>query len=205
MKPTLEKFVDPANFPIEYGGKLDWRFGQHPNLDEAASAQCNKSAEGWVKGPVVWRGNQRVPVGTVDGKPRTADLNEEPIVQTNGHAIVVKDETPNGHATEPIKGSTPYTASEAPMPAIQSAEEPPVATTSVPRDVPSPDEKMPAVNGEQESSKDVLANHDKAAQETKATANDTSGEHTNGIIKPPIERFETALEELPKANGVVAS
>lgn len=33
MKATLEQYIDPENIPSQYGGKLEYKFGDLPNLD----------------------------------------------------------------------------------------------------------------------------------------------------------------------------
>ncbi|KAK2748941.1 hypothetical protein FQN57_007224 [Myotisia sp. PD_48] len=38
VKSTLSKFMDPANFPKQYGGELDWQWEDMPHLDEPAKA-----------------------------------------------------------------------------------------------------------------------------------------------------------------------
>lgn len=81
--------MDPSSFPKKYGGELDWNWRDMPNLDEPTRALAgplervgefgdredpgkhNKATErSYVKGPVVWAGNQMTIYGTMDGKPR---------------------------------------------------------------------------------------------------------------------------------------
>jgi hypothetical protein len=35
VKPTLSKYIDEANIPKKYGGKLDWEWGSLPNIEPA--------------------------------------------------------------------------------------------------------------------------------------------------------------------------
>ena len=51
--PELRKFIDNENIPKAYGGQLEFKFEDEPNLDQAA-----KDAIGEVpKGPVIfWDG-----------------------------------------------------------------------------------------------------------------------------------------------------
>lgn len=84
VKPTLEKFMDPSCFPKKYGGSLDWTWGDVPQPDDETRAALERDGnKGWVKGPALWLNNQRVIVGTQNGKPRTPEkdiLEQKPIV-----------------------------------------------------------------------------------------------------------------------------
>ena len=49
--PELRKFIDNENIPKAYGGELDFKFEDEPNLDQAA-----KDVIGEIpKGPVIFR------------------------------------------------------------------------------------------------------------------------------------------------------
>ena len=62
MKSTLEQYIDPANIPKKYGGKLHWEWGSLPNLDPAIENALTwkhpvKSEHGqnvFPPGPVKW-------------------------------------------------------------------------------------------------------------------------------------------------------
>ncbi|KAK9372070.1 uncharacterized protein V1513DRAFT_487325 [Lipomyces chichibuensis] len=76
MISTLDAFIDPANLPKKYGGKLDFEFGQMPVLDPAL-----KNVLKWEglhthfpHGPIYWRDNGdhivATAIGSVDHKER---------------------------------------------------------------------------------------------------------------------------------------
>lgn len=86
--------MDPACIPKKYGGKLNWTWGDIPDLDaETREALERDGNRGWVKGPALWLNNERVVVGSENGKERrsakeiaekkpiiyAADYTEEPV------------------------------------------------------------------------------------------------------------------------------
>jgi hypothetical protein len=71
VKPTLEKFMNPQDIPKQYGGTLDFNWGDLPNLDDEARAAIETDGnKGWVPGPCLWLDHKRVVVGSENGKPR---------------------------------------------------------------------------------------------------------------------------------------
>ncbi|KAJ7290327.1 phosphatidylinositol transfer protein [Mycena rebaudengoi] len=76
MKPTLTKFMHPADLPKKYGGELDWEYGMPPNVDEeVVRAVQGLVADKWVRGPLRWEvqpggGAKVVARGTLQGKDR---------------------------------------------------------------------------------------------------------------------------------------
>ncbi|KAI5289082.1 hypothetical protein KEM54_004445 [Ascosphaera aggregata] len=94
VKPTLEKFMPLSSFPKQYGGELDWQWGDMPNLDEPARQIAGalerldpRTAEGdatvpranatvkptpstkpsFIVGPVKWLGDRLEILGSVAG------------------------------------------------------------------------------------------------------------------------------------------
>ncbi|KXG49691.1 uncharacterized protein PGRI_056590 [Penicillium griseofulvum] len=79
VEPTLTSFMEPSSIPKQYGGELDWSWGEMPNLDEPsrellsgieqplADGQTRKNI---LKGPVLFEGDHLKVLGTVDGKER---------------------------------------------------------------------------------------------------------------------------------------
>jgi len=49
--PELRKFIDDKNIPKAYGGELDFKFEDEPNLDQAATDVIGEMP----KGPVIFR------------------------------------------------------------------------------------------------------------------------------------------------------
>ncbi|KAL1998582.1 hypothetical protein VTN02DRAFT_5934 [Thermoascus thermophilus] len=79
VKPTLTAFMDPSSIPKQYGGDLDWEWGDMPNLDEPAREliggletppEGDSKKPGFMKGPVLFKGDHVEVLGSVDGKPR---------------------------------------------------------------------------------------------------------------------------------------
>lgn len=76
--------MDPKCIPRKYGGQLDWQWGDMPDLDqETLSALERDGNKGWVKGPALWLNNERIVVGSENGKLRRSDreiAEKKPIV-----------------------------------------------------------------------------------------------------------------------------
>ncbi|KAJ5735888.1 uncharacterized protein N7483_001013 [Penicillium malachiteum] len=74
VKPTLASFMDPSSFPKQYGGDLEWQWGDLPNLDEPASELLKGVQTGEktdiIKGPMLFQGDQIEVLGSEDGKER---------------------------------------------------------------------------------------------------------------------------------------
>lgn len=71
--------MDPSSIPKQYGGELDWQWGDMPNLDEPARELVGAleipPAEGetkpsFTKGPVLFKGDHVEILGKIDGKSR---------------------------------------------------------------------------------------------------------------------------------------
>ncbi|KUM60324.1 hypothetical protein ACN42_g6812 [Penicillium freii] len=83
VEPTLTSFMEPSSIPKSYGGKLDWSWGDMPNLDDPsrellrgieqplADGQTRKDI---LKGPVLFNGDHLQVLGTVDGKERRENI-----------------------------------------------------------------------------------------------------------------------------------
>ncbi|KAJ5104577.1 hypothetical protein NUU61_001924 [Penicillium alfredii] len=111
VKPTLSSFMDPSSFPKQYGGELDWQWGDMPNLDEPAREKLQgleqPAAEGQtkkeiLKGPLLFQGNQIDVLGTENGKERRATIpvpqQETLESETNGAATA--DQIPSTAAED---------------------------------------------------------------------------------------------------------
>jgi hypothetical protein len=57
VKSTMESFVDVANIPKQYGGELEFKWGETPNLDPAVhkSVKWENGYSAFPTGPLVWR------------------------------------------------------------------------------------------------------------------------------------------------------
>lgn len=84
--------MEPSSFPKQYGGELEWNWGDMPSLDDSAKEvtgglQVPREEEGssekeFIKGPVVWHGDRVDALGSVDGKERRIEIpvpKKEPV------------------------------------------------------------------------------------------------------------------------------
>ena len=57
VKPTLEAFIDPKNIPKQYGGELDFAWGQKPMLDPAIQDEVawENGFTVFPQGPMLWK------------------------------------------------------------------------------------------------------------------------------------------------------
>jgi len=104
MLKTLEEFMDIENIPKKYGGKLDYEFGQLPNLDPAIVKELNfinphteHGRKTFPTGPIRWRKSSNgelvaTAVGSVHGKRR-----ETPIA-----SLRAQPEKPKAKASETL-------------------------------------------------------------------------------------------------------
>lgn len=67
----LTELIAPEHIPTDYGGTLDWNFGDLPNLDPALVDGYGLDSAKWPIGPIKLEGDDVVALGTLaDGKPR---------------------------------------------------------------------------------------------------------------------------------------
>lgn len=130
--PVLTSFIDPANIPKQYGGTLDFAWGQAPNLDpvirDAAEWEgAAKDNPAFPKGPAYWRpidGGKRVEcvaVGSVDKVERCVRVCTLPVAFPEGET----EAAANGAA---IPAVTTSEAKDAPAAAPEPAAAAPVAS-----------------------------------------------------------------------------
>lgn len=83
VKPTLTSFMPLSSIPKKYGGELDWEWGDLPNLDEPAReligaletpAENNSGKPGFLKGPVLFKGDKIEVLGSEGGEPRRREI-----------------------------------------------------------------------------------------------------------------------------------
>ncbi|EXJ79828.1 hypothetical protein A1O3_08113 [Capronia epimyces CBS 606.96] len=108
VKSTLSQYMETKDFPKRYGGDLEWEWGDLPDLDDKTRAAVETDGnKGWVPGPCLWLGGQRVVVGSVNGKLRCSDAEVEkkkPVVyaadytETPVHPDKRLSKTSNTHA-----------------------------------------------------------------------------------------------------------
>lgn len=135
VKPTLESFIDPKNIPKQYGGELDFKWGDEPTLDPtiAERGTWENGFQNFPGGAMVWRpvndGKELecVAVGTVKGetrntrvctlpktfRPPTSTERKEGVAAPVTEATEAVPSTANGAAKETeIQGIENLTISE---------------------------------------------------------------------------------------------
>ena len=118
MKSTLEQYIDPANIPKKYGGKLHWEWGSLPNLDPAIENALTwkhpvKSEHGqnvFPPGSVKWMETPEgdmvaLAVGSERGRQRNQEVavlhSQHRGVATGGKASVFGQPSTSGLHTHP--------------------------------------------------------------------------------------------------------
>lgn len=75
--------MEPSSIPKQYGGELEWQWGEMPHLDEPAQELLKgleqepaegQTRKGLLKGPVLFKGDVVEVLGTEDGKDRRATI-----------------------------------------------------------------------------------------------------------------------------------
>ncbi|KAL1303320.1 hypothetical protein AAFC00_006723 [Neodothiora populina] len=80
MKTTLEQYIDPENIPKQYGGKLEYKFGDLPNLDPKIQQVLKWSA------PEKLHGHNTFPTGPIRWQRyENGDLAAVAVGSENGH------------------------------------------------------------------------------------------------------------------------
>lgn len=131
MLPTLTSFIDPANIPLQYGGQLDFGWGDAPRLDPKIQelAAWEDGFTDFPRGPLYW-----VPIddgkrlaclarGSVDKKERNERVCTIPVAfpEVPEEQSQEKEPIANGHAVEaaaPIEDKP-----EEPVAAVVATEE----------------------------------------------------------------------------------
>ncbi|KAL4784175.1 CRAL-TRIO domain-containing protein [Aspergillus varians] len=79
VHPTLSSFMEPSSIPKQYGGELNWQWGDMPYLDEPARELIGaletaptegQTKPGFTKGPVLFKGDKVEIIGKENGKSR---------------------------------------------------------------------------------------------------------------------------------------
>lgn len=143
MLPTLTAFIDPANIPLQYGGQLDFGWGDAPHLDPRIRelAAWEEGFTDFPQGPLYW-----VPIddgkrlaclarGSVDKKERNQRVCTIPVAFPEAAAAAAdaadaadapsqeKEPAANGHAVEPAAAPAEGKPEE-PAAGVPAAEEP---------------------------------------------------------------------------------
>ncbi|KAF9891219.1 hypothetical protein FE257_004783 [Aspergillus nanangensis] len=124
VKPTLTSFMDPSSIPKQYGGDLEWQWGDMPSLDEETRHLIGaletppadgETRPGLTKGPVLFKGDHIEILGKVNGESRQRNIpvpvsttiisDKTPVVEIGSSDVNEKEnvdphkeKTPNGDA-----------------------------------------------------------------------------------------------------------
>lgn len=174
--------MDPTSIPKKYGGKLDWAWGSMPDLDDEIREALERDGnKGWVRGPALWLNNERIVVGSENGKARrsdkeiaemkpivyAADYTEEPVHPDKRASVVSshrKSLAMNGKASlDKPRSDSPNTIIEGEAAAAAAATATvaaAAATTTVPStDVAAPIAPSAKIEPEMNTPKTALPTH----------------------------------------------
>jgi hypothetical protein len=160
-----------------------------PDLEPVARKLVESNgSKGWVEGPCLWEQGQRIPVGTINGKPRRP-ANTVPVQVPATNPIPTEAER-NGIqpalTTEPTEAlhAEPQPSTISPIPSQSPSMTNSGTTASTGISVPPDPTTAPAMNGTEKA----------LHSEAPIVAN---GKVLHaGNAKPPMERFVTAFEDL---------
>jgi hypothetical protein len=119
--------MDPSSIPKQYGGELDWQWGDMPNLDaparEIVGALETAPVEGqtkpsFIKGPVLFKGDHVEIIGKENGKSRqtTVPVPTSKIAQP---AAQLSEAEKTEETKTPAAESTTTATEELPTPIIE--------------------------------------------------------------------------------------
>lgn len=126
--------MEPSSIPSQYGGTLDFKWGDLPNMDDAARAlagglESPPATEGakptFLKGPVRFFNDHMEILGTDQGKPRRETI---PVPPTAAVTTATKPEEPAVIPAAETGAATAPTPDEKIEPVEPAAA--PVATTA---------------------------------------------------------------------------
>lgn len=108
--------MEPTSIPKQYGGELDWQWGDMPNLDEPAHELLQnleqpvaegKERKEIIKGPLLFKGDRIEVLGREDGKERRQTIPvPEAKVQPQAEQAETKVQANGNGTAEPVKETT---------------------------------------------------------------------------------------------------
>ncbi|KAI7977031.1 hypothetical protein EIK77_002541 [Talaromyces pinophilus] len=111
--------MEPSSIPSQYGGTLDFKWGDLPNMDDAARAlagglESPPATEGgkpvFLKGPVRFFSDHMEVLGTDQGKPRRANIPVPPQAATTAPAAVEEPAAVPAGSDEKVEAVEPAAA-----------------------------------------------------------------------------------------------
>ncbi|KAL4797522.1 CRAL-TRIO domain-containing protein [Aspergillus venezuelensis] len=131
--PTLSSFMDRSSIPKQYGGDLEWKWGDMPYLDEAArevvgeleTAPTEGQAKpGFIKGPVLFKGDTVQVLGKENGQARERSI---PVPENK---FLKTEAAPAAAETEGEKTETETETQQVSEKEVEKAEAQPTQTVS---------------------------------------------------------------------------
>ncbi|ERF73106.1 hypothetical protein EPUS_06567 [Endocarpon pusillum Z07020] len=214
VKARLSEYIHPDDFPKKYGGNLDWDIGMDPHLDQVTREAVERNGgKGWIGGPCLWEQNQRVPVGTVNGKPRRPAKLEPVAAPAKVESTIAP--APSTIEPAPLPVETPSTvvpplssttiisaeAAQAPPPSLNPAQAEPLDSSNPPsmthsRSTASTFITTPPAETTTAVPPTAINGTTKPPEESESLVVANGEVLPAGTGKPPMERFVTAAEDL---------
>jgi hypothetical protein len=99
--------MEPESIPSQYGGKLDFKWGDMPNLDEparklAGAIEKTEQEGGYLKGPMRYLGDHIEVLGTDQGQPRRQTI-PVPAATTSTTTTDTEDSAPVQDPSEKVE------------------------------------------------------------------------------------------------------
>lgn len=110
--------MDPSSIPKQYGGDLDWKWGDMPNLDDEAKGViggvASAGADGeHLKGPMTFQGDKIEVLGRENGEARRREIP----VEKGGQSQQTTQSQENGADGEKTGNGDATATATAPAPA----------------------------------------------------------------------------------------
>ncbi|KAJ4392895.1 hypothetical protein N0V85_006780 [Neurospora sp. IMI 360204] len=136
VKATLEEFIDPKNIPKQYGGELEFTWGDQPKTDPfiKETVRWENGLKDFPEGPKYWRPTadgtrmECVAVGSEGGKQRMVSVGtlericnvKEVEKKVNGDAEALAEEVKGLSVGDDEKKEVVETGEEATVPAVSA-------------------------------------------------------------------------------------
>ncbi|KAK1447369.1 CRAL/TRIO domain-containing protein [Colletotrichum melonis] len=134
VRPTLEQFIEPRNIPKQYGGELEFKFGDQPTVDSAweGIVEWAPGHDRFTSRPAIWRETEDgarvecIGIGSVKGVEQNEVICSVPKTWPPKTEVPAAEPTPiatpatkEGSVTEE---ATAKTETEAPVKAADAPE-----------------------------------------------------------------------------------
>lgn len=166
----MESFVDPENIPKQYGGGLEFNWGEMPNLDPAVheTVKWENGHTAFPRGPMVWRPTgdgetlECVAIGTTgpDHEPRLERVCTMPRLFKPSTEETAAPPAPSGEASDSPAVTTGVETADAPAASTNNSD-------ATPSTVVEGVQKLD-INGTSENNEPVDLSEKKAQDDAQA-------------------------------------